>query len=71
MRKDLALAEFCCDSTKKMQALFIFAAPKFGSFKNSSYLCSVKGETEQSHDVRNGGICVMMSNSTLPLGFFH
>ena len=37
----------------------------------NTYLCNVKGETKQSHDVRNGGICVMMSNSTLPLGFLH
>ena len=50
-----------------------FLGKQFGSFQQKTYICSVKGGTKQSHDVRNGGMAAvfaeMMSNSTLPLGF--
>ena len=50
--------EFFHDSAIQMQAFIAFAAQKFGINENTSYLCNVKGEAKQSHDVRNGGMAV-------------
>ena len=34
------------DSAKKIELFFEFAAPKFGSFKKTPYLCSVRMSSE-------------------------
>ena len=64
----------------KIRIIYEFAkksGKKFGVGVKNVYICNVKGEAKESHDVRNGGMATgkipveMMSNSTLPLGFFH
>ena len=39
------------DSAKKIELFFEFAAPKFGSFKKTPYLCSVRMSSEGANDL--------------------